>query len=189
MWSAVHYAHRAAGLSVSDAAARALAVARSMPAPADVHVDGPLGERQRRKPKKPKPDQPEDVPAAKALATVVKIDDEMRVVWGWASVIEEGGRPVIDLQGDMISEKTLVAAAHGFAGVRAIKAMHGGEDVGTLVESVVLTRALQKALGIDLGKVGWLIAAKIEDDAAWAKVKSGDFPAFSIGGTAEWIDV
>ena len=42
---------------------------------------------------------------------------------------------------------------------------------------------VQKALGIDLGKVGWFGAMRFRDDEVWAAVKSGKFRAFSIGGT------
>lgn len=120
--------------------------------------------------------------------SIVKMDDDLRVVWGWASVIAEKGAVVVDHHGDMISEADLVKAAHGFAAVRRIKAMHAGEPIGEMVESVVMTPALQKALGIDLGIVGWLIAARITDDAAWQKVKGGELPAFSIGGRGVRVD-
>jgi hypothetical protein len=46
----------------------------------------------------------------------------------------------------------------------------------------VLTKDLQAALGIDLGKVGAFGAMKFNDEATWADVKSGKFAAFSIGG-------
>ena len=41
---------------------------------------------------------------------------------------------------------------------------------------------MQKALGVDLGKVGWFIGLKIEDDGVWKRVKSGELAAFSFGG-------
>jgi hypothetical protein len=122
-------------------------------------------------------------PAQKGLAYIVKTQPELRTVWGWASVIEEAGQPVVDLQGDVITEPDLVAAAHRFAAVRTIKAMHQGEPIGELVESLVLTKSLQQALGVDLGLVGWIIGARITHDDAWAAVKAGHLPAFSIGGT------
>jgi hypothetical protein len=119
---------------------------------------------------------------------IVKVSDDLRVVWGWASVITEKGIPVVDLQGDVITEPDLVEAAHGFASVRTMKVMHGGDPIGEMVESVVLTEALQKSLGIDLGVTGWLIAAHITDDTAWAAIKAGKLPAFSIGGQGERVD-
>ena len=43
---------------------------------------------------------------------IVKSDEELRVVYGWASVIEQNGETVIDRQGDSIAPQTLVKAAH-----------------------------------------------------------------------------
>lgn len=114
---------------------------------------------------------------------VLKVDDDQRLVYGWASVIEENGQAVVDSQGDMIAEPVIQKAAHGFIlEARAGKLMHEGSPVGDIVESMVFTKALQQALGVNLNKVGWLIAYKVRDDALWKRVKAGDFPAFSIGG-------
>lgn len=110
-------------------------------------------------------------------------DDEQRLVLGWASVIEEAGKSVVDSQGDVIDEDTLLKAAHGFIlDARAGKLMHQGKRVGDVVESIVFTKDLQKALGIDLGKIGWLITYKVRDEELWKEVKAGKYPAFSIGG-------
>lgn len=121
--------------------------------------------------------------------TIAKVDDDMRVVWGWASVIEEGGQPVVDTQGDVIEESELVKAAHGFiTDHRAGGLMHApGRDgkpmrIGDVVESLVLTKAVQKVLGVDLGKVGWLIGIRVTDDAVWRAVKDGRLAGLSIGG-------
>ena len=119
-------------------------------------------------------------------AEVLKANDDERTVLGWASVIERDGQPVIDHQGDVIDEPTLVKAAHGFmSNYRVGKAMHDGQPVSDAVESMVFTRDLQKALGIDLGMVGWLVKFKVNDDEVWKKVKSGELRSFSIGGRGE----
>ena len=120
---------------------------------------------------------------AKNSGAIVKLDQEQRVVYGWASVIEEDGALVVDSQGDVIDEATLVKAAHEFViDFRTGKVMHNGKKTGDLVESVVFTADLQKALGIDLKKIGWFVGFKVRDDAAWEQVKSGKLKAFSIGG-------
>lgn len=126
---------------------------------------------------------PADVPFT-LTATVTKVDEERRVVYGWASVIEEDGKPVVDLQGDVITEADLVTAAEGFM----LDSREAGDGhvrtsgIGKAVASIVMTKELQAALGIDLKKVGWLIGFKVEDDATWAMVKSGEYAMFSIGG-------
>lgn len=118
-------------------------------------------------------------------AKIEKVDEEQRIVAGWASVIEQGGEAVVDLQGDVIDEADLVKAAHAFVSdARVGKAMHDGEPVAEVVESVVFTAETQKALGVELGKVGWWIAMKVHDGAVWDRVKSGELGAFSIGGQA-----
>ena len=57
---------------------------------------------------------------------------------------------------------------------------------GKLVESCVFTAEKQKAMGIPEGTlpIGWWIGFKIEDDAAWEKVKNGTYRMFSIEGKA-----
>jgi hypothetical protein len=115
---------------------------------------------------------------------VLKMDEENQVVYGWASLIEKDDQPIIDNQGDIIREPVLIKAAHGFiSDARKGGFMHmDGVQVGTVVESMVMTRDLQKALGIDLKKVGWLIGMKVTNEKVWKAVKAGDFPEFSIGG-------
>lgn len=116
---------------------------------------------------------------------ITKFDDERRVVYGWASVIEKDGVPVVDTQDDRISEDELVKAAQEFvAAYRAGDVMHDEKKRSDLVESVVFTHDLQKALGIDLGQVGWFVGFKVGDDATWQRVKKGELRAFSIGGDA-----
>lgn len=118
-----------------------------------------------------------------AGGTITKVDDKLKIAYGWFSVIEENGQAVVDTQGDVITEPTLIKAVHGFIlDSRAGKLMHNGQRVADVVDSIVFTSELQKALGIDLGKVGWFGGMKFRDDAIWQRVKSGELPAFSIGG-------
>ena len=111
-------------------------------------------------------------------------------MWGWASIVEQDGQAVVDLQGDVIDDHELLKMAHDFvSGSRAGGYMHAkGADkkiiqVGEVVESLVFTRDLQKAMGIDLGHIGWLIGMHIPDPDLFQKVKDGQLPAFSIGAT------
>lgn len=120
---------------------------------------------------------------------VRKIDTDKRLVYGWASVVEVNGEPVIDHHGDIISEAEIVKAAHEFMrSYREGKYMHSGGQVAEYVESMVFTHDVQKALGIDLGRVGWFVGAKVLDDEVWKDLKSGKLKMFSIGGTANRID-
>lgn len=121
-------------------------------------------------------------PPAPLTDPVLKRDDEQRIVWGWASVTTERGTPVVDTQGDIISTEVMQKAAHRFMVGRVSKSMHRGRQTGEVVDSIMFTAELQKALGIDLGREGWFVGVKVHDDATWAKVKDGTFTGFSIGG-------
>ena len=117
---------------------------------------------------------------------ILKIDEEQRMVFGWASVVTEDGEPVIDRQGDIIEADTLVKAVNEFMEhVRVGKAMHTGEQVGVVVHSLPITKEIGDALGIHSNREGWVVAYKVFDDSVWERVKSGELAAFSIGGRAQ----
>lgn len=118
-------------------------------------------------------------------ADIFKVEEDKKLVYGWASIIEENGKQLIDKQGDLIDEEELIKAAHEYmTEYREGHEMHEGEQVSKTVESMVFTKDVQKALGIDLGKVGWFIVQKVQDDEYWQRIKKGEIAAFSIGGTA-----
>ena len=118
----------------------------------------------------------------KADFSVCKVSEDQRLVYAWASVIEENGEPVFDFHGDRIDVEELVKAAHRSLRIMVGKEMHRGEGKAEVVESMVLTKELQSALGIDLKKVGWLVAMKVHDDGLWSDIKAGRYPMLSIGG-------
>ena len=68
---------------------------------------------------------------------------------------------------------------------------HQGDAKGIVVESVVMTKDKQAAMGIPEGTVpeGWFITVKVLDDEVFQKVKSGEYRMFSIQGTAERVAV
>jgi len=128
------------------------------------------------------------------ITKVENVVPDLQVVYGWASVIEKDGHVVTDSQGDRISEAEMIQAAHNYMlKSRVGGLMHWQGDSGPLrggeiVESLLFTRDLQKALGIDLKKVGWLIGYKVSDDL-WPLVKEGRLPMFSIGGSGLRVPV
>lgn len=69
--------------------------------------------------------------------------------------------------------------------------MHEKIGIGRLVESMVFTEEKIKALGIPEGTlpIGWWVGFKIDDLSVWEKIESGEYRAFSIGGTAEREEV
>lgn len=122
--------------------------------------------------------------------SIFKTDDDKRLVFGWASIsITVDGEQLEDRQQDIIDPEDLEEAAYEYVlnfrdtGEEHISTMR---KKGKLVESCVLTAEKQKAMGIPEGTVpiGWWIGFKIEDDAAWERVKNGTYKMFSIEGRA-----
>lgn len=127
--------------------------------------------------------------------SIYKTDDDKRLVFGWASVaVTVEGEQLEDRQKDIIDPEDLEEAAYEYVlnfrdtGEEHIKSMR---KKGKLVESCVFTEEKQRAMGIPAGTlpVAWWIGFKIEDDAAWARVKNGTYKMFSIEGKASRIPV
>lgn len=123
------------------------------------------------------------------VATIAKTQLDKQLVYAWASVITKAGEPVEDHQGDIISAEDLEAAAHDFI----INSREAGEmhitttGIGKIVESMVFTKSMQDALGIDLGQEGWFVVIKVDDPEVWDKVKKGEYKMLSIGGSGTRI--
>lgn len=123
---------------------------------------------------------------ATIMADIVKTDDEMRLVFGFASVTDVAGQTVIDKQGDVISQDTLLKMAVQFAdGDRVAKVNHEGGQKGDVRFVFPLTDEIAAAMGITCEKRGLMIGTKVHDDKTWARVKSGELAAFSIGGRSK----
>lgn len=127
---------------------------------------------------------------AKKSFNIYKTDDDKRLVFGWASIaITADGEQLEDRQKDMIDPEDLEESVYEYVlnfrdtGEEHIPTMR---KKGKLVESCVFTVEKQKAMGIPEGTlpVGWWIGFKIEDDAAWERVKNGTYRMFSIEGKA-----
>ena len=120
--------------------------------------------------------------------TVMKSDDDKRQVFGWASVaIRATGETIVDYQNDIVEIEELEQAAYGFVlHYRTAGEMHERGDVGRLIESVVFTKEKAASMGIPDGVLpaAWWLGFVIDDDEVWQKVKSGEYSAFSIEGTA-----
>lgn len=118
------------------------------------------------------------------LLEIKKIDEDERLVFGWFSVVEKDGVLLKDSQGDYIEPEELEKAAYKYVlDARIAGDSHVRKGVGHLVESIVFTKDKQEALGIELGCVGWWGGFHINDDSVWDKIKKGEYPMFSIGGT------
>lgn len=127
--------------------------------------------------------------------TVAKMDDDKKLVFGWASIsVTADGEQLEDLQHDIINPEDLEEAVYEYV----LNFRDTGEEhrphlrkKGKLVESCVFTVEKMKAMGLPEGilPVGWWIGFKIEDDEAWEKVKNGTYRMFSIEGKAQRVPV
>lgn len=123
---------------------------------------------------------------------VVKLDETRHRITGFAMIsCNKNGEPVYDLQGDHIPPDELVKAVQDFSsivGEYRVDDMHDRSDTGRVVESMVLTAELQKALGIPEGTqpIGWLVTVEVPK-AEFELVKAGKRPMFSIEARAERV--
>lgn len=116
---------------------------------------------------------------------ITKLDDEKQMVYGFAAVSKVHGEDVCDLQGDVLSMEEITKAAHNFMTHHRVGGeMHyAGVQRGNIVESICIDADVKKTLGITRPEEGWYIGYHVTDPAVWQDVKSGRYPAFSIGGT------
>ncbi len=119
---------------------------------------------------------------------ITKSDDK-GLISGWANIskMADGTYP-LDWQGDTIEPEVLETASINFMkDYRESGVMHKGVSQGVVVESIMLTKAKQAAIGIPPGYVpeGWFITVFVEDEGLRAKVKNGTYKMFSIQGRSK----
>jgi len=107
---------------------------------------------------------------------IEKADDELGIIWGYASVAE-----ITDRQGDIVPAGELVRAVYEFMenyylGQAAIFENHEGVSEAVLVESTF------HVLG---GNVAWWVGVKLLSDELREAARKGEISGFSIGGYAD----
>lgn len=122
--------------------------------------------------------------------TFSKTDDEKRQAFGWASVVQVDGKPVIDRQGDWITPDEIEKAAYKYV----LENRRGGHQhrrddtdqpvhASDLIESFVVTPEKIEKMGLPSSTpVGWWVGYHFHDDQAWEDVKKGLKTGFSIHG-------
>lgn len=118
---------------------------------------------------------------------ISKMDDDQRLVFGWASIgIDKDGTIIEDRQGDILDDSDEIEkAAYDFVlNSRDGGEMHLRKGVSTLVESVVFTPEKCEAMGIPAGilPTGWWVGFRVNDEEVWKAVKGGKYRMFSVHG-------
>ena len=126
-----------------------------------------------------------------AHGTISKVDDDKRQVFGWASITDLDGEPVVDHQNDWVAADELEKAVYDYV----LKSRIGGtmhERVGKsqpkatseLIESIVITPEKIEKMGLPEGSLplGWWTGFQVQDEDTWRKVKKGELGSFSIHG-------
>lgn len=99
----------------------------------------------------------------KLFTNISKVDDEKRMVYGYAST------GVLDSQGDIITTDAMEKAFPDYMKFANIREMHTDSAVGIVKE-------------FSFDENGTFIGVEVVDDNAWKKVKKGVYKGFSIGG-------
>jgi hypothetical protein len=117
------------------------------------------------------------------------LDPVTKIAYGWSYVSKKGSGVVVDHSGQEWDIAEVEKTAHEFVcDCRVGGESHVTKGGAELVESIVFSRELQDALGIDIKKdgasvEGWFTGFRITDPALLAKVESGELSMLSIGGT------
>lgn len=94
---------------------------------------------------------------------ITKVDDEERMVYGWAST------PDMDSDGEIIKSEALEKALPAYLKFPTLREMHQPKAVGTTKQA-------------EVSKKGMYIGAKVVADDTWKLVKENVLRAFSVGG-------
>lgn len=120
---------------------------------------------------------------------LLKVNDELGLVFGFAILCKVDGEPYIDLQNDHVPEDAMLKAATDFMLHSQISGdMHARSDDkepipdGRVVFAFPLTEEIAKSLDIETQRTGLLIAMKPSPEVL-KKFKDGTYTGFSIGGS------
>lgn len=99
----------------------------------------------------------------KIYAEITKVDDEQRLVYGYATT------EALDSQGERVTKAAVEAALPDYMRFANVREMHQPSAVGVAKEATIDDKGL------------YLVCKVVAEDA-WQKVKEGVYKGFSIGG-------
>lgn len=123
---------------------------------------------------------------------ISKMDEDKRQVFGWASIVEVNGEPVVDLQGDYLSLDEIEKAAYNYVRKSRVggNQHQKGVHVSDMIESFLVTPEKKQQMGLPADTpTGWWVGFQVNDDSTWQQVKNGERREFSIHGSGVRKDV
>lgn len=118
----------------------------------------------------------------KAKDVFKSMDDERHLIWQIASVTTVGGEHLVDAHGDTFSTRAMEEFCIDLIrGQRLGKIDHEDGPANEIVQALVLSEELQKALGFDLGFEPFITCTHVPDAALWEEMKTGEWET-SIAG-------
>lgn len=122
--------------------------------------------------------------AFQGMGRVQKVDESLGLVFGWAIICKEDGKPYFDVQDDHIPEESMLKAASDFMQTsRVLGDMHQTAEGGAVLFCMPLTAEIASAYGITSKTTGLMIAVKPASEETLQKFRDGTYTGFSIGGT------
>ena len=113
---------------------------------------------------------------------LLKFDEELGLVLGYAIICTEDGKDYFDTQGEHIPEDSMMKMAMDFMETSAASdEMHDFTEDGQVVFAFPLTKSVAEAFDIQTPKTGLMIGVKPGVEVL-VKFKSGEYTGFSIGG-------
>lgn len=123
-----------------------------------------------------------------STSEILKFDESLGLVFGYAMVSKIDGKPHFDLHGHHIPDETILKSLLKFSEKPVAKEMHTGEQIGEYAFMFPLTEDIAKSLGIEAKQYGALVAMKPDSKEVLKKFIDGEYTGFSIGGTAKLIE-
>ena len=128
---------------------------------------------------------------------ILKVDDELGLVFGWGFICTEGGEDHHDTQEDNIPVGEMLKATADFMrDSRVMDANHQREQTGDVVFAMPMTKQIASAYNMDLPKnddgrdvEGFMMCVKPHSDEELQKFKNGTYTGFSLDGEARRVPV
>jgi hypothetical protein len=117
-------------------------------------------------------------PILRAFIAITRVDEDNRVVEGYAAVNEA-------VAGDKykLTRSALQSATPDYTTWGAVREMHQPSAVGTCNDN-----GQTEGLGVEWDDKGAFLRCKIVDEAAWEKVKQGVYKGFSVGVRCDKVE-